>query len=77
MRTDFMFRSSVLCYNRMLEEIVAARKDPKLVLVPVHHALDHQKAYPADNALHPTPEGGRMMGGALYAWIVGSQCFSH
>lgn len=77
LRKDYEYRSNSLFYARLLEKVVAARGDSRVVLVPLHHALDHLKAYPDNNALHPTVEGGRMMGGALYAWIVGSQCFSH
>ena len=71
-RTAFTFRSSILLYNRMLSEKIAARKDPRLVVVPVHHAVDSEKGYPDDNALHLTDEGGQMIGDALFAWLAWS-----
>jgi lysophospholipase L1-like esterase len=75
LRTDYEFRSNALFFARLLDEVVSARRDPRIVLVPLHHALDHVKAYPENNALHPTFEGSKMLGSALYAWMVGSSCF--
>jgi lysophospholipase L1-like esterase len=79
-------RRNFFAYNRALEEFVAKSGDPRMVLVPMAQALDPVNGYPqvnvaafsgskikvrrANNALHPTLEGGMQLGDAIAAWLM-------
>lgn len=70
-RTASDFRASALAYNRLIAGKLAVRKDPRMTILPIHHAIDFEKGYLDDNALHPNSAGGRMIADALYAGLVG------
>ena len=78
-RTDFTFRSSALACTEMHRRVLASLGDPLLCTVPMHLCIDPQTAYPDNNALHLTREGGSQVAEALAAWLVhvfesGSAC---
>ena len=73
-RLGATFRRSQLVYNRMVEAKIALSPDPKLMLLPMGHAIDPIAGYPTDpnqlNALHFTPAGGARLGDAIYAFLL-------
>ena len=79
-------RRNIFRLNRALKEWVESAGDPRMVLVPFSQAIDPvhgfiRVAVPAHartatkitrdhNALHPSADGGKQLGDALYAWIA-------
>lgn len=84
-QSKYQFRRNIMSYNRGLAALIKDLKDPKIKLIPLHHAIDPdnsyiQKRYFAharskkrvvrdNNALHPTSAGGQQLGDAFYCWL--------
>ena len=56
-------------FNARLEKWIAARNDPRVVLVRWDDAIDTATGYA--NAVHPNLKGGEQLGDALFDWLVG------
>lgn len=84
-QSKFQFRRNIQSYNRALTELVKELKDPKIILIPLHQAIDPDGSYMKGsyqvharnrkkilrdrNALHPGREGGAQLGDAIYCWL--------
>ena len=69
----FVGNRNRILYDREIAKLVAARNDPKLVYMTASLNVDPVGAYPHGahaNALHSGPNGGRMFGDALAAWLL-------
>ena len=60
-------------YDREIEKLVAAMKDPNILYMTASLNVDPVGAYPHGkhaNALHSTAEGGQQFGDALASWLI-------
>lgn len=86
MQTEWNFRSNILVYNRMLQDVVKGYGDPKLSIIPNHVMVDTDHNYltydelpnrrapiklrRGGNAVHPDLPGGRQMADSIYSWLM-------
>lgn len=85
-QTEWNFRSNILAYDRMLQDMVRESGDPNLFVIPGHVAVDTDHNYitydeppnrrattkttRGGNAVHPDLPGGKQMADAIYSWIM-------
>ena len=85
-QSRYQYRRNAHRYNRELAALVKSLNDPKISIVPIHHALDPENSYSMAsvkaherssrnvtrfrNALHPTKEGGFQFGDAVADWLI-------
>jgi len=83
---EVQYRKSIFALNREYEAWIKEKNDPKILLVPVGHAVDpedgvcvkKQKASArsktevvrSSNAVHPSAVGGSQMGDAISAMLM-------
>ena len=69
----FIAHCNFLEYNRRIMALCETSGDPKLKYAQVSQGLSLKGVYPEGetaNALHPTLEGGKQLGDAIFAWLV-------
>lgn len=83
--TRYQYRRNIHYYNRKIAEFIKQQKDSKLILIPIHQAIDPVSGYITGmvninarnkkqvrldrNALHPAKEGGYQIGDAICCWL--------
>ena len=86
MQSRYQYRRNAHRYNRELIELIRNLGDERIVIVPIHQAIDPVGSYvtveiPAharssrsvirfNNGLHPTLEGGYQLGDAIASWLM-------
>ena len=82
----YQYRRNANYYNRELTELVRKLGDERIMIVPIHQAIDPVDSYITtetkaharssrsvirfNNGLHPTREGGCQIGDAIASWLI-------
>ena len=86
MQSRYQYRRNAHRYNRELTELVRRLGDERIMIVPIHQAIDPVDSYVTietkaharssrdvirfNNGLHPTREGGYQLGDAIASWLI-------
>lgn len=87
LQSSVQFRHNAFCVGRAMMKMVEELKDPRLFVMPVGMAIDHDESYPVvevpaharstrkvrrqSNALHPSQDGGWQVADAVTAFVLG------
>ncbi len=56
-------------FSYVRQTLLELQDSPNISLIPVYAAIDENRAYPEDNALHPNQFGKQQFAETLFAWL--------